>query len=134
MCIGYITINYNNVPCSKNISSEVQLCQLFQTCRNCLWLSFPKCVPIICHLLLYKIYWKHTVLCLNTLHPSWVYMYCELTIWPASCWLEAQLVEHCTCTTEVMDWNPIEQAWIFFILSFCNFLSCVKNCEGLSSI
>ena len=38
--------------------------------------------------------------------------------------LIAQLVEHCTGIAEVMGSNPV-QAWIFFRLSFRNFLSCV---------
>ena len=47
--------------------------------------------------------------------------------------LIAQLVEHCTGIAEVKVSNPVE-AWNFFRLSFRNCLSCINNCEDVSSI
>ena len=47
--------------------------------------------------------------------------------------LIAQLVERCTGIVEVMGSNPV-QAWIFFRLSFRNYLSCVYNCDDHSFI
>ena len=47
--------------------------------------------------------------------------------------LIAQLLEHCTGIAEVMGSNPV-QAWIFFRLSFRNYLSCVYNCDDCKQV
>ena len=50
--------------------------------------------------------------------------------WPALSWLDSSVVEHCTDIAEVTG-SILVQAWIFFMFSFGNCLSCINNCDGL---